>query len=70
MTNVVDSCIIKGIMNGTQVREIRDRLKLSREKFARRLGVSFFTIWRWEKGKTKPSPMAEKLLKEINKDGG
>jgi len=57
-------------MNGIEVREIRDNLKLSREKFARLLGVSFFTVYRWERDKAKPSPMAEKLLEGIAKDGG
>lgn len=52
-------------MDGTQIREIRDRLNLSREQFARKLGISFFTVWRWEKGKSKPSPMAEKLLEDL-----
>lgn len=57
-------------MNGTQVKELREKLSLSREQFARRLGISFFTVWRWENGKQKPSPMAEELLKRIMKDGG
>ena len=52
-------------MNGLQVKEIRDRLNISREELARRLGISFFTILRWEKGKTKPSPMAQKLLERL-----
>jgi len=56
-------------MNGTQVREIRDGLGLSREAFARKLGVSFFTVWRWEKGKSKPSHIAEKLLKLVSNNG-
>jgi len=57
-------------MDGIQVREIRDRLKLSREKFARLLGVSFFTVYRWETGKAKPSSLAEIRLKEISSNGG
>ena len=56
-------------MNGIQVKEIRDSLGLSREAFARRLGISFFTVWKWEKGKAKPSPMAVKLLKQISSSG-
>lgn len=52
-------------MNGLQVKEIRDRLNISREEFARRLGISFFTVLRWEKGKRNPSPMAQKLLEDF-----
>lgn len=48
---------------------IREKLGLSQEEFAHRVGVSFTTVNRWEKGKSKPSPMAkqniEKLLKGI-----
>ena len=55
------------------VRELRDRLGLTQEKFAARLGVTFPTINRWENGKAKPSPLAlqriEELLLELGKDG-
>ena len=54
-------------MDGVQVREIRDSLKLSREKFAHLLGVSFFTVYRWERGERRPSAMAETLLKQVAK---
>jgi len=56
-------------MNGAEVKEIRDRLNVGREKFARLLGVSFYTVYRWEKGQRTPSPMAEILLKRIAGDG-
>lgn len=55
------------------VREIRERLRLTQEKFAARLGVTFPTINRWENGKTRPSPLAvqqvKDLLREMGKDG-
>lgn len=57
------------MMDGVEVKEIRDRLNLSREKFARLLGVSFYTVYRWERGQRKPSAMAEILLKRIAEDG-
>ena len=55
------------------VREVRQRLGLTQEQFASRLGVTFPTVNRWERGRTKPSPMAQKLLikavKQMGNDG-
>ncbi|GAB4238755.1 MAG: hypothetical protein Kow00121_65570 [Elainellaceae cyanobacterium] len=52
------------------VRELRQYLHLSQEKFAAHLGVSFQAINRWENGRATPSPMAmEKLEKQIKKLG-
>jgi putative transcriptional regulator len=55
------------------VRELRDRLDLSQEKFAARLGVTFPTVNRWENGRAAPSPLAkqriEELLRNIGRDG-
>lgn len=46
------------------LRELRHRLgDISQEQLARRVGVSWSTINRWENGKGVPSPLArEKLL--------
>ncbi|WP_315642464.1 helix-turn-helix domain-containing protein [Limnospira sp. PMC 1252.20] len=41
---------------------LRKRMNLSQEKFAARLGVSFQTVNRWEKGRATPSPMAMTLI--------
>jgi len=55
------------------VRKLRERLGLTQEKFAAKLGVTFPTINRWENGKAKPSPLAlqqvKELLQEMGKDG-
>ena len=40
---------------------------MSRDAFARELGVTTKTIYLWEKGKTKPSPMAQQKLEELEK---
>lgn len=48
-----------------QIREVRNRLGLTQEKFAARLGVTFPTVNRWENGKTKPSPLAQKQIKDL-----
>ncbi len=43
---------------GQLIRELRQTLKLTQEKFAAPLGVSFPTINRWENGHATPSPLA------------
>lgn len=40
---------------GSNIRAQRERLGLSREALARRIGVSPPTIWRWETGKSAPT---------------
>lgn len=50
---------------GPLVRELRERLGLSQEKFAARLGVSFPSVNRWENGKAKPSPLAVQQIKDL-----
>jgi transcriptional regulator with XRE-family HTH domain len=47
------------------VREMRERLRLTQEKFAARVGVTFPTINRWENGKTRPSPLAVQKVKDL-----
>jgi putative transcriptional regulator len=47
------------------IRHLRQHLKLSQEKFAAKLGVSFKTVNRWEKGHSLPSPMALKLIEDL-----
>lgn len=54
------------------LRSIRKHLKLSQEKFAARLGITFPTISRWENGRAKPSPLGweqvRKLVEKINQE--
>ena len=53
-----------------KVRAVRNQLGLSQEKFAAKLGVSFSTVNRWEKGHAMPSYLAldsfNALCKENN----
>ncbi|GAB1541116.1 hypothetical protein NUACC21_37860 [Scytonema sp. NUACC21] len=44
------------------IRELRQTLKLTQEKFAVQLSVTFPTINRWENGHTTPSPLALKQI--------
>lgn len=46
------------------VRELRQRLGLTQEKLAERLGVRFQTVNRWERGHAQPSPLALKAIKQ------
>ena len=52
------------------VRELRNRLGLTQEKMAARLGVTFPTINRWENGRAKPSPLALKQIEDLLTDLG
>lgn len=47
------------------VRAVRERLGLSQEKLAVRLGVAFASVNRWENGKTKPSPLALRQIADL-----
>ncbi|MBD0299252.1 MAG: helix-turn-helix transcriptional regulator [Nitrososphaera sp.] len=47
------------------IRELRQTLKLTQEKFAVHLGVSFPTINRWENGHATPSPLALKQIEML-----
>lgn len=46
---------------------LRKRLKLTQEAFATRLGVSFTTVNRWERGHSAPSKSALKALEALSK---
>lgn len=58
---------------GKLIRELRQTLKLSQEKFANEWGMTFLTINRWENGRATPSPLALKqidtLLNELGNRG-
>ena len=47
----------------TLIINLRQRLGLSQEKFAARLGVSFQTVNRWERGRSRPSQLAINALR-------
>ena len=49
----------------SDVRKLRKKLGLNQAEFAVKLGVAEFTVRRWESGGTKPSPMAQRLIKEL-----
>lgn len=50
---------------GRLVRSIRERLELSQERLAAKLGVTFSSVNRWENGRANPSPLAMKQLEQL-----
>ena len=47
---------------GLLIKKLRQEMELTQEEFASECGVVFSTVNRWEKGHTRPSPMALKLI--------
>ena len=47
------------------VRGLRESMGLSHDDIADRLGVHPRTVWRWESGETKPSPLALRQLRDM-----
>ncbi|MCC5618526.1 helix-turn-helix domain-containing protein [Nostoc sp. CHAB 5836] len=55
---------------GEFIHDLRRALGLTQEQFAVALGVTYGTINRWEKGRSKPSPLAMKKIEEILQEIG
>lgn len=55
-----------------EIKEFREKLGWTREKLASELGVSFFTVQKWELGVTNPSPLAKEKIARLKsrKDKG
>ena len=58
---------------GRLVRALRERLDLTQERFAAKLGVTFTSVNRWENDRARPSPLAlrqiEQLVNELGENG-
>ena len=60
-------------MKADEIRELRDKLRLTQAEFAQRIGVSSITISRWERVVNRPVPLGllglakAKRQSEINK---
>lgn len=52
-----------------QIRELRERSKLSRAVWAKVLNVGTTTVQKWEAGSTRPEGAAVKLLNIVNTQG-
>lgn len=49
-------------------KELRDKLTLTQEEFAKFLGVSFASVNRWENGKFEPSIKVKRKIVELCKE--
>ena len=48
-----------------ELKKLRQQQGWSQEDLARKIGVSFATVNRWETGKTKPSRLAQEKIKQV-----
>lgn len=53
--------------NAAAVRKLRQRLGLTQEVFAHRLGVTLVTVNRWENGHGKPRGLSVAMLDGVEK---
>jgi transcriptional regulator with XRE-family HTH domain len=59
MKNMIESDIPK------LVKELRERLGLTQEQFAQKVGTTFSTVNHWENGKRMPQPFFIRRLLEL-----
>jgi len=52
------------------IKELRDKLGLTQEQFAQKVGVTFSTINNWEKGTRTPHPFLFQRLMEMAEEAG
>ncbi len=52
-------------MGPQDIKRLRANLSWSQERLARELGVSFSTVNRWERGRSRPSPLALSILSKL-----
>ncbi|MFZ5625134.1 MAG: helix-turn-helix transcriptional regulator [Gemmatimonadota bacterium] len=50
------------------IRELRQRLDLTQEQFAQKVGVTYSTVNHWENGKRVPLPFLVKRLVEMKEE--
>lgn len=52
------------------VKDLRQRLNLTQEQFAQKVGVTYSTVNHWENGKRMPQPFLVKRLLELKEEIG
>lgn len=57
-------------MKPEEIKEIRTKMCVSQEKFAQLLGATVASVCRWESGKTKPSRLYTKEIKQLKANHG
>jgi len=50
------------------VKELRERLRLTQEQFAQKVGVTFGSVNHWENGKRTPQPFLIRRLLEMKEE--
>jgi len=50
------------------IKELRERLGLTQEQFAQKVGVTFSTVNHWENGKRTPQPYLFQRLRELKEE--
>jgi transcriptional regulator with XRE-family HTH domain len=50
------------------IKELRERLGLTQEQFAQRVGVTYSTVNHWENGKRTPQPFLLRRLQELKEE--
>jgi putative transcriptional regulator len=69
MRDFDDSCLVPAAIKPRQIKQLRERHRVSQPVFARYLNTSESTVEKWETGAKKPSGMALKLLTIVQKHG-
>ena len=52
------------------VKALRERMNLTQEQFAQKVGVTYSTVNHWENGKRMPQPFLVKRLLELKEELG
>jgi len=50
------------------VKDLRERLRLTQERFAQKVGVTYSTVNHWENGKRAPQPFLVQRLLELKEE--
>jgi len=54
-------------MTAEEIANLRQKLGLNMQEFAKKVGVSRMTVFRWETGRASPLPVYEKKLERLAK---
>jgi DNA-binding transcriptional regulator YiaG len=54
----------------TLIKELRERLHMTQEQFAQKVGVTYSTVNHWENGKRSPQPFLVRRLLELKEELG
>jgi len=57
-------------MNNTEIKLLRDKLGLTQDAFAAKLGVSSGAVKKWEQAKARPSQLARRQLERLARRHG